>query len=145
MREKREDSWTMSVRTPRIRKAKVMNLIIKKTLLLLCALLATGCVPKIQPVDPQLVIKSDLLGFLQDDFTTREEVVLKLGLPSVQIEEGRILMYQLKANESGKWHLIAPQWDVNRGFRAWSQGTCSLVLVFGEDAVLRKHSLVIAQ
>lgn len=109
-------------------------------------ILAAGCAtPKIQPADPQLLFKSDLLSFVRDDVTTREEVVLKLGTPSAQIEGDKILMYQLKVDEDGKWHLVAPQWNTYIGLRTWDPGTCSLVLIFGYDGVLHKHSLVMAQ
>jgi len=108
--------------------------------------LVTGCAtPNVQPADPQLLLKSDLLGFIQDGVTTREEVVLKLGTPCAQFEEEKILTYQLRADKAGKWHLVAPQIDPTTGFREWQVGTCSLVLVFGDDGVLRKHSLVTAQ
>lgn len=109
-------------------------------------ILTTGCAtPKLQPADPKLLFKSDLLDFVQDGVTTREEVVLKLGIPSAQIEGEKILMYQLKADKDGKWHLVAPRWSATSGLRTWSDGTMSLVLVFGENGVLRKHSLVTAQ
>jgi hypothetical protein len=144
MREKPKDLWIM--RTPKNRGANTLNLIGGMALVLVCALLATGCAtPKVHPGDPQLILESNLLGFLQDGVTTREDVILRLGIPSAQIEGEKILMYQLKADESGKWHLIAPRWNVNTGLRTWSEGTSSLVLVFGQNGVLRKHSLVIAQ
>jgi hypothetical protein len=146
MKEERKDFSTDRKRTPKSREAKALNLIRGMALGLVCTLLATGCAtPKVQPADPQLVFKSDLLGFLQDGVTTREEVVLALGIPSAQIEGEKILMYQLKADENGKWHLIAPRWNVNTNLRTWSEGTCSVVLVFGANGVLHKHSLVMAQ
>jgi hypothetical protein len=146
MKEKRKGFWIMRIRNPRSRGANALNLIRGMALALAFAFLATGCAtPKVQPADPQLVFKSDLLGFLQDGATTREEVVLKLGIPSAQIEGQKILMYQLRADENGKWHLVAPRWNVNTGLRTWSEGTCSLVLVFGENGDLQKHSLVMAQ
>ena len=107
---------------------------------------ATGCAtPRVQPADPQLLFKSELLAFIQDGVTTREEVVLKLGVPSAQFEEEKILMYQLHVDKAGKWHLTAPQVSATTGFRQWQPGTCSLVLVFGGNGILRKHSLVEAQ
>ena len=113
--------------------------------LILFLILASGCAtPTLHPADPQLLFKSDL-SFLQDGIATREEVVLRLGIPSAQMEGDKILMYQLRADENGKWHIIAPRWNPANGLRTWSEGTCSLVLVFGEDGVLRKHSLVAAQ
>jgi|GEM_PF-3342477 len=106
-------------------------------------MLAMGCAtPKVQPSDPHLLLKTVLLSFLQEGVTTREEAVLKLGFPAMQMEGERILMYQLRADNDGKWHMTAPQWDAQTGLRTWREGTSSLVLVFGEDGVLRKHSLV---
>jgi hypothetical protein len=146
MKEERKDLWTMRMRTPSSRGANAFCLIRGLAMVLAFGLLATGCAtPKVQPADPQLIFTSDLLSFLQDGVTTREEVVLKLGLPSAQIEGERILLYQLRTDEDGKWHLVAPRWNAPTGLRAWSEGTMSLVLVFGENGVLRKHSLVTAQ
>ena len=106
-------------------------------------ILVIGCAtPTLQPADPQLLFKSDMLSFIRDGVTTREEVVIKLGIPSAQIEGDKILMFQLQADKEGKWHLTTPQWNATTGLRTWTEGTCSLVLVFGEDGVLRKHSLV---
>ena len=108
--------------------------------------LATGCATtQVQSADPQLLFESELLAFIRDGVTTREEVALKLGIPSAQFEGEKILMYQLRADKAGKWQLTAPQISATTGFREWEQGTCSLVLVFGSDGVLRKHSLVKAQ
>jgi len=109
-------------------------------------MLVAGCAsPKVQTADPLILLKSDLLSFIQDGVTTREEALLKLGIPSAQMEGEKILMYQLRADQEGKWHLVAPLWNVTTGLRAWREGTCSLVLVFGGDGVLQKHSLVTAQ
>lgn len=108
--------------------------------------LTTGCAtPSLQPTDPQLLLNSDLLGFVRNGVTTRETVVMRLGIPSAQIEGDRILMYQIKTDKNGKLHLVAPEWYTASGFRAWSKGTMSLVLVFGDNGVLQQHSLVTAQ
>ena len=107
--------------------------------------LATGCAtPKLQPADPQLLFKSEL-AFIRDGATTREELLLKLGTPSGQFERDRILTYLLRVDKDGKWHLISPQINTTTGFREWRPETYSLVLVFGADGVLRKHSLVTAR
>lgn len=109
-------------------------------------LLATGCAtPHVQPADPQLLFKSELLAFIQDGVTTREEVVVNLGIPSAQFEGEKILIYQLYADQAGKWHLVASQISNINGFKVSQKGKSSLVLVFGDDGVLRKHSLVRAQ
>ena len=107
--------------------------------------LATGCAtPKLQPADPQLLFKSEL-AFIRDGATTREALLLKLGTPSGQFERDRILTYLLRVDKDGKWHLIAPQINTTTGLREWRPETYSLVLVFGADGVLRKHSLVTAR
>ena len=67
MEEKRKDFWTMRKRAPRGRRANTLNLIGRMATVLAFALLATGCAtPKVQPADPELVFKSDLLVFLQN-------------------------------------------------------------------------------
>ncbi|HDR13976.1 MAG TPA: hypothetical protein ENN79_00535 [Desulfobacteraceae bacterium] len=114
---------------------------------MLCLMmLATGCAtPKVQQSDPHLLLKTGLLSFLQEGVTTREETVLNLGFPSMQMEGERILMYQLRADSDGKWYLTSPQWDAGTGLRSWKEGTSSLVLVFGKDGVLNRCSLVTTQ
>jgi hypothetical protein len=107
--------------------------------------LATGCAtPRLQPAAPQLLSRSEL-AFIRDGVTTREELVLKLGIPSAQVEGDRILMYQFRSDEGGKWHLVSPRVSAMTGLREWGAGTCSLVVVFGADGVLQKHSMVTSQ
>jgi hypothetical protein len=113
--------------------------------LALIIMLASCATPHIQPTDPKPLLNSKLLGFIQDGVTTREEVVLKLGTPSAQFEGEKILTYQLRIDQAGNWHLVAPQISAPTDFRVWREETCSLVLVFGADGVLRKHNLVEAK
>ena len=77
--------------------------------------------------------RSDLLSFIRDGATTREEVLLKLGTPSAEFEGQRILTYEIRIDKKGEAHLIPPL-----RYRLYH----NLVLVFGPDAVLEKHSLV---
>ena len=102
-----------------------------------------GCAtPKIQVADAQLLLNSEL-AFIKDGETTREEVSLKLGVPSAQLEGDRILMYQFRAGEDGKWNLVSPIFSGN--LRGWGSGTSSLVLVFDVRGILQKHSMVISK
>ncbi len=115
-------------------------------LTVLAGLSVSSCsTPHIQPADPKLLFDSELLGFIEDGATKREEVVLRLGIPSAQFEGERILTYQFRVDQAGKWHLVAPQIDTFSGLRAWPPGTLSLVLVFDKDGVLHQHSLVEAK
>lgn len=110
------------------------------------ALLATGCAtPHVQSADPQVLFRSELLGFIQDGVTTREEVVVKLGIPSAQFEGEKILIYQLWADQTGKWHLASSQISSSYNFMLSQTGKSSLVLVFGDDGILRRHNMVTAQ
>jgi hypothetical protein len=105
-----------------------------------------GCAtPQIQTADPLLLLKSELLAFIADGSTTREEVLLRLGIPSSQFEGEKILLYQLRSGQDGKWHLVAPEINAHTGLRQWREGACSLVLVFDAAGVLRKHRLVLSQ
>lgn len=81
--------------------------------------------------------KRDLLDFLQDGKTTREEVFVHLAEPSATFEGERILTYRLEEDEGGYSLLGARSQN-------WS-GKYSLVLVFDENGVLRRHSLVRVQ
>lgn len=81
--------------------------------------------------------RADLLDFLHDGATPRDEVYLHLGEPSAQYENGRILAYRLKSDEGG-YSAVAKRDD-------WSGTKFSLILVFDDSARLAKHSLVPVQ
>lgn len=112
-------------------------------LAVIATLLAACATPTTQPVAPASLPEIGVLAFLQDDVTTREQVLLRLGVPTAQVEGDRILMYQLNTDAKGRWYLSAPEWDTTTGMRSWRPGACSLVLVFDEAGVLRRHSLVV--
>ncbi len=77
----------------------------------------------------------DLLSFLADGVTRKEEVYKNLGSPSAQFEESRILTYRLGQNKGGFFAASAPRDD-------WSTYRYSLVLVFDSGGILTRHSLV---
>lgn len=93
--------------------------------ILLAILTACASYP---PGDPQL------LTFLQDGVTTREDVYMKLAEPSAVWEGGRVMTYQLDRNNQD----YVP---MRRREAAWT-AKYSLVLVFDEQGILRRHSLV---
>ncbi len=109
-----------------------------------------GCAtPRIQTVDPQGFLNSEL-AFIKDGVTTREEVCLNLGVPTAQLEGDRILMYQFRPDQDGKWQLVSPKFSGSLkggslSLRGWDKGTMSLVLVFDGAGVLQKHSMVVSQ
>ncbi len=126
------------------RKRQIQPLMISIALISVLAACAT---PRIQPIDPQVFLNSEL-AFIKDGIITREEVALKLGVPTAQLEVDRILMYQFRAGEDGKWHLVSPKFSGrlnNWGLREWEKGTMSLVLAFDAAGILQKHSMVVSQ
>jgi hypothetical protein len=78
--------------------------------------------------------RQDLLDFLADGVTRREDVQLKLGEPSGQYEEARIVAYRLSRDEAG-YILVGHRND-------WHGVQYNLMLVFDAEGVLRRHSIV---
>jgi hypothetical protein len=109
-------------------------------------LLLAGCGT---PAPAPLLGKPDLLEFLTDSKTTREDVLLNLGTPSGKFEQEKILTYQLGFDPRNKGYILvnrsagySPAGD-NRMVRPfWFGVRYSLTLVFDEQGVLRRHSLV---
>ena len=78
--------------------------------------------------------RADLLDFVVDGRTTREQAYLELGEPSGIYEGGSILTYKLDKDETGYFPIESRQ-----GFMGIRY---NLVMVFGPDGVLERHSLV---
>ena len=122
---------------------------VKVSLLLLMVSLA-GCAtaPKGRPVQ---------LDFLVDGNTTEEQVITKLGKPSATFEGNDILTYRLgfdarccgyvvvdrDSEPISMWPPTAADRDNSwRPVADWDKARRSLVLVFDNEKVLRRHSIV---
>jgi hypothetical protein len=103
-------------------------------LAVLLALAACSTPPAIPGASP------DLLKFLQDGTTTREQIVLALGQPSAAYEQEKILTYRIGQNPVQGYYLVAPN-----QVRQWEEVHFSLVLIVDASGTLRKHSLVSIQ
>lgn len=83
--------------------------------------------------------RPDLLEFLRPGHTTREEVVLQLGQPSSTLTNEAILTYRIGELEKQGLFVVGsranPAWQ-------WDAVRYSLVLVFDEAGVLKRHNLV---
>jgi hypothetical protein len=90
-------------------------------LALACTFLLTGCATVVAQLDPQLV--SERLPFVQDGKTSKEEVLRRLGKPDHRYEEGRILTYTI----------------------LYSERMNNLIFVFGPDALVERHSVVLVK
>jgi hypothetical protein len=111
----------------------------KFLLVLTLALTLAGC------ATTQIKGRADLLDFLADGKTTKEEVLLKLGQPSGKFEGEKIFTYRLGFDTHSRGYYVvqrAPAMGPEPTWAAWINTKYSLVLVFGEQNVLRKYSLV---
>ena len=108
----------------------------------------SGCetpLPSINQGVNQPQYKTYSLDFIKNGITTRETILNKLGRPSAQFEDGRIITYFLKADKNDQWRRVIPKTSPKTGYKLWTEETASLVLVFGDDNVLVKHSLVVSK
>lgn len=93
--------------------------------------LAVLCTMVVACASAPPVGQRNLLAFLTPGVTTRAEVVERLGgKPSAAYESGRIVAYRIDEDEAG--YLMGGK----------QPARYSLVLVFGADDVLSRHSLV---
>ena len=78
--------------------------------------LLTGCA-----TTESLRGRSDLLDFLADGRTTREEVLLKLGQPSAQFQHENILTYRLNIESKNHgYYVVGRGAPTEFGWSAWS-------------------------
>ena len=85
--------------------------------------------------------RKDLLDFLNDGVTLRDDVRLNLGEPSAEYEASRVLAYRLGKNDTG-YVLAGPEAKWRSELVKWRDVQYNLILVFDLDGVLRRHSLV---
>jgi len=111
---------------------------------LLCAAFLVGCTPPVLKLAEPAFLHTGRLAFLEDGRTTREEVLWRLGTPNAHFEGERILAYALFRLSDGRWLRQGRQQAAAWG-PAYSYPTKNLVLVFGPDGKLQRHSLVVAK
>ena len=84
-----------------------------------------------------------LLEFLHDGTTSREEIILRLGQPSATFESEKILTYRVGGRKD-EGYMISRQresrWDTASD--TWVDTHFSLVLVFDDAGILKRHALV---
>ena len=112
--------------------------------ILACGLILSGCEtpPPPETMPPDQFLQQEL-GFIKDGAITREEVIMRLGMPSATFEEDGILLYPFVPDGSGGWSIGGARFMSTSPLRAWEPHTCNLVLVFDEDGVLERHKLVL--
>jgi hypothetical protein len=78
--------------------------------------------------------RADLLDFIEDGKTSREQTYLSLGEPTSLYEEGRILCFRL-GQDGGGYFVVGKGWG-------WAGIKTSLIMAFDDEGVLSRHSLV---
>ena len=86
--------------------------------------------------------RADLLNFLADGKTTKEEVLVQLGQPSGKFEQEKILTYQLVYESGNNGYYVVERESSWNNEPVWLNTQYSLVLVFDGQNILRRHSLV---
>lgn len=106
-----------------------------KVYLIVTVLLVAGCAAStVAPADPQVV--SERLPFIRDGKTPRKEILSRLGEPDYRHEGGRILAYKM-------WMCaVEEQVPFSSETRCRDAGTYNLILVFGPNNLVERHSLV---
>jgi len=97
--------------------------------LLLGIVLLAGCATA--PANYRVVT----LSFLDDGKTTKQDALSNLSSACGQYEQGKILTYRLGFDPNNQGYYL-------NGDPTWNGDTYSLVLIFDEAGVLRRHSLV---
>ena len=103
--------------------------------LIVTILLVAGCAAStVAPENSRVV--DEVVPFIQDGKTSRNEVLSRLGDPDYRHEGGRILAYRM-------WRCaMEEQVPLSAETRCRDPGKYNLVLVFGPHNLVERHSLV---
>lgn len=88
--------------------------------------------------------RADLLDFLADGRTTKIETLSQLGEPSGKFDGEKILTYRLGGDREKSGYVVKERqvFQSQHGWPDWVGTKYSLVLIYDEQGILRKHSLV---
>ena len=118
-------------------------------LFLVSVLLLAGCATVVVPLEPQLV--SERLPFIRDGKTSKQEVLSRLGDPYSRYEGEQILTYVMCEDISrdgerrlSYTHIMDKEGEAFPGaVRCSPERTNNLILVFGPDDLVARHSIVL--
>ncbi len=115
--------------------------VVRALLIVVAPLVPLACAQATRPADPETSRR--WLGYLQDGKTTKEEALLKLGLPSAQFEGERILSWRLMLHASDGLVPVAREVDpFDPRMAQWREAEYNLILVFDQRNVMQRHSLI---
>ena len=97
-------------------------------------LIMAGCATRIAPLDDK--IAGQRLGFLHAGETTRQEIFDRLGIPAGSYEGGSVITYRMGEDSEGGMFVA------NAGAKIRASSFYELILVFRQDHILERYSLV---
>lgn len=100
--------------------------------------LSLGCTPGIIN---KSVSQHQQLGFLLIGKTTEQETIARMGESLYRYEGGKIWIYWLLEDTRHRLYFPNESYKLEEGL-SWAPGTYYLVLVFDENRILTKHSLL---
>jgi hypothetical protein len=83
---------------------------------------------------PKPIPTKDLLAFISDGRTTCTDVIVHLGDPSQQYEDGHLLTYRIAGDSASRYAVVVAH--------DWSTANHSLVVQCGATGEVVAHSLV---
>lgn len=123
----------------------MVNCLMKFCLLAASVFILLGCSEKM--FIPGADFEQKNLPFLKDNITHRDDFILHLGEPSWSFEEGRILTYRIAIDKKGNLNPIRVTGNKSDPYFSYmtsiSTRYYSLVLIFGTNHILEKHSLLL--
>lgn len=109
--------------------------------------LLLACTPPQLRQATALELQSGPCAGLVDGSTTREEVLWRFGTPSAHVQGEQILTYAFRWHPVGGWRKAFRRWTGHGAAPAYGgqPGLHNLVLVFGPEGRLVRHSVVVAE
>ncbi len=122
---------------------------LRRVLAFLCLpLLVLACAQKYYYVN-DIELQQKWLPFVEDGTSTKREIEQTLGQPTTRYEDGKIWAYSIQLTEAraGEIGILEPETTgipepETTGIPESYVGHYSLVLVFDEKNILKRHSLV---
>ncbi len=118
-----------------------LSVFLRRVLAFLCLpVLVLACASKYYYVN-DIELQQKWLPFVEDGTTTKREIEQTLGQPTTRYEDGKIWAYSIQLTEAraGEIGILEPE---TTGIPESYVGHYSLVLVFDEKNILKRHSLV---
>ena len=103
--------------------------------------LLAGCASQAPPAKVA-ELEAKHLAFVRDGVTTREQVMLQLGIPTGTFEGERIMTWRLVYNGDVLFPIAAERVPDDPRYTMWQVPAYNLVLVFDARNLVQRHSFI---